>query len=70
LQRLGEACHLADGEWAERRIALEVILGREAVTRAEIVINIAVQLIRLEGASSAPDDRVVELVRGFRQSAI
>ena len=58
-QLLREIADLADGEGSERRIVLEIVFAGEAIARVEVVVDVAADLVGLEGGLGAEDERVV-----------
>src|SRR4029077_10435020 len=60
-QRLRKTGNLADCERALRGVVLEIVLPCQAIFRAEVVVDIAVYLIRVERARR-PGDGGVEFL--------
>ena len=67
---LWKAGHLADCERNYRRIALIIILAGKTVLRTEDVIDIAVDLVGVEGARWAFHERIKRLIAGFSGSCV
>src|SRR5258708_24640764 len=58
-QLLREISDLADGEWSESGIVLKVIFSRNAIPGIEVVIDVCVDLVRIDRCLGSNDKSVI-----------